>query len=82
MKFFIVCILTSFLFSNSCWKIKDLDEKAYCESIYEGKKSCWRIKNNDKKSMCEAEAYGKHTCWKIRNNDLRAVCESMVNKQI
>jgi len=60
---------------NWCRKVKDEDQRGYCESVYEGKKSCWKIKSNDSKARCEAVAYGKNSCWKIKDKSKRTMCE-------
>ena len=75
-KSIIFIILFSFLDAGSCWKIKNKDQRALCESQNESKKSCWKIKDKDTRAYCEASAYGKKSCWKIKNRDKRAMCES------
>ena len=79
-KISILVLLTFSLEAGNCWKIKDKDQKALCESIYENKKSCWKIKNKNEKAYCEAIAYDKKTCWKIKDKDLRAMCEAKISK--
>jgi len=74
----IFIMLFSFLQAGSCWKIKNKDQKALCESQNEGKKSCWKIKDKDTKAYCEASAYGKKSCWKIKNRDKRAMCDAEI----
>ena len=73
-----VCLLlllfTLSLEAKNCWKIKNKDTKALCESKYEHKKNCWRIKNSDTKAYCEASVYGKNSCWKIKNTDAKEMC--------
>jgi hypothetical protein len=64
-------------FSDSCWKIRNKDSRAYCESKNEGKHYCWKIREDDKRYMCEVEAYGRKTCWKIQDNDTKALCKSI-----
>ena len=73
-------LLPLYLNSGSCWKIKDHDQKALCESQNESKKSCWKIKNMDLRAYCEASAYGKKSCWKIKSKDLKAMCEAEENR--
>jgi len=72
----ILAVFMMILEAGSCWKIKDKDQKALCESQDEGKKSCWKIKDKDTRAYCEASAYGKNSCWKIKNRDKRAMCEA------
>ena len=60
--------------ANNCWKIKNKDTKALCESKFEHKKNCWLIKASDMKAYCEATAYGKNACWKIKNADYKEMC--------
>ena len=69
-------MLLAFLDAGNCWKIKNQDQKALCESQNEGKKSCWKIKDKDTRAYCESSAYGKKNCWKIKNRDKRAMCEA------
>ncbi len=61
--------------AGSCWKIKNRDQKAYCESIQENKRHCWLIKDQDLKALCETIAYGKRNCWLIKDKDKQAYCE-------
>jgi len=77
-KSLIVFLLLTFtsLNAGSCWKIKNKDQRALCESQNEGKKSCWKIKDKDTSAYCESSAYGKKSCWKIKNRDKRAMCEA------
>ena len=71
----LILMLLSFLLeAGNCWKIKNNDQKALCESKYEDKKSCWKIKSLDLRAYCEASAYGKKSCWKIKNNDAKEIC--------
>jgi len=72
LMFFILFTLS--LEAKNCWKIKNKDTKALCESKYEHKKNCWRIKNSDTKAYCEASVYGKNSCWKIKNTDAKEMC--------
>ena len=72
----IVLLFPSASMAKSCWKIKNKDSKAFCESKFENKKNCWKIKNKDKEAYCEATAYGKAMCWKIKEKDLQALCEA------
>jgi len=74
--FLIFCVGISILSSGSCWKIKNKDNKAMCESKFEHKKHCWLIYNKDLQAYCEATAYGKNSCWKIQERDLQAICEA------
>ncbi len=75
-KYLIIIFLLTSLNAGSCWKIKNKDQKALCESENESKKSCWKIKNKDLKAYCEASAYGKKSCWKIKSKDMKAMCEA------
>lgn len=75
-KSLIGLLLFTSLNGSSCWKIKNKDQKALCESKNEGKKSCWKIKNKDLKAYCETSAYNKKSCWKIKNKDMKAMCEA------
>ena len=75
-KILILVFLVLSLHAGECWKIKNKDHKALCESKNEGKKSCWKIKDKDLKAYCEASAYGKRSCWKIKNKDAKAMCEA------
>ncbi len=50
-----IMLLTSIGFAGECWKIKDKDSKAFCESTAEGKKNCWKIKDKDSKAMCNSQ---------------------------
>ena len=70
--FLMVLVLTAE--ANNCWKIKNSDTKALCESKFENKKNCWIIKEIDIKAYCEATAYGKNSCWKIKNADYKEMC--------
>jgi len=54
-----ILFFSSTSMANSCWKIKNKDTKAFCESKFENKQNCWKIKNKDKEAYCEATAYGK-----------------------
>ena len=72
---FVFGLIFSASSANSCWKIKDKDSKAYCESRYENKKSCWRIKNKDLRYQCESEN-GKNVCWKIKDKNKKIFCEA------
>ena len=79
MKKLIYACLMMLLFTNllearNCWKIRDKDTKALCESKFEHKKSCWLIKNSDTKAYCEATVYGQRSCWKIKNHDAKEMC--------
>ena len=71
-----VLFFTSVSMANSCWKIKNKDTHALCESKFENKQNCWKIKSKDKEAYCEAMAYGKAMCWKIKERDLQALCEA------
>jgi hypothetical protein len=62
--------------ASSCWKIKNKDMKALCESKFEHKKNCWLIKDKDTQAYCEATAYGQNSCWKIKDHDTQAMCEA------
>lgn len=55
-------MLFVFLDAGNCWKIKNKDQRALCESQNESKKSCWKIKDKDARAYCEASAYGKQSC--------------------
>ena len=66
--------------ANSCWKIKNKDTKALCESKFEHKKNCWKIKSKDMQAYCEATVYGKAACWKIKEKDLQALCEAEMGR--
>ncbi len=70
--FFVLLSLS--LEAGNCWKIKNKDQRALCESKYEDKKFCWKIKDKDTQAYCEATVYGKNTCWKIKNNDAKEMC--------
>ena len=59
---------------GNCWKIKNSDTKALCESKFESKKHCWKIKNDDMRAYCEASAEGKKSCWKIKEHDYKEMC--------
>ena len=72
----LIIIIFQPLYAKSCWKIRNNDQKALCESQYENKKNCWKIKNNDLKAFCEQVAYRKNSCWKIRNKNMKAMCQS------
>ena len=72
----IMVLLSVFLAAGTCWKIKNKDKRALCESKNEHKKSCWKIKEKDLRAYCESSAYGKKNCWKIKNRDKRAMCEA------
>jgi len=73
-KILILLLLTLSLEAGNCWKIKNKDTRALCESKYEHKKNCWKIKYRDTKAYCEATAYGQNSCWKIKNNDEKEMC--------
>ncbi len=75
-KIVIYIMLSVILHAGNCWKIKNKDQRALCESKNESKKSCWKIKNKDLKAYCEASAYGKKSCWKIKNKDAKEMCKS------
>jgi surface antigen len=70
----VMAVLTFTLEAKNCWKIKNADTKALCESKYEHKKNCWLIKDSDTKAYCEATAYGQNSCWKIKNADDKEMC--------
>ena len=78
MKLTIIIILAlgTLLSAGECWKIKDRDQRALCESKNENKKSCWKIKDRDLRAYCETSAYGKKSCWKIKDKDKRAMCQA------
>ena len=76
-KSLLLLLVCSFLDAGSCWKIKNKDQRALCESQHESKKSCWKIKDKDTQAYCEVSAYGKKSCWKIRNKDMKAMCEAL-----
>ena len=82
IKYFLLLLLftTSLLTANSCWKIKNKDTQALCESKFENKQNCWKIKSKDKEAYCEATAYGKAMCWKIKERDLQALCEAEIGR--
>jgi len=75
-----ICLLlllfTLSLEAKNCWKIKNKDTKALCESKFEHKKNCWLIKDNDLRAYCEASAYGKNSCWKIKSADDKEMCRA------
>lgn len=75
-KLLILLFLPLSLEAANCWKIKNKDTKALCESKYEHKKNCWKIKNKDTQAYCEASAYGKKSCWKIKNKDAKEMCKA------
>lgn len=75
-KILIFILLALSLEAGDCWKIKDKDLRALCESKFENKKSCWKIKDQDKRAYCQASAYGKKSCWKIQNNDAKVMCQA------
>jgi len=79
-KFIFFLIGTIFIsqqiYAGNCWRIKNHDQKALCESQYENKKNCWKIKSHDLKAFCEKVSYGKNNCWKIKNKNMKAMCES------
>jgi hypothetical protein len=80
-KYLLSILLFSFsLHASSCWKIKNKDTKALCESKFEHKKNCWLIKSKDTQAYCEATAYGQKSCWKIKEKDLQAMCEAEVGR--
>ena len=70
----LLSVFTLTLEAKNCWKIKNRDTKALCESKYEHKKNCWLIKNSDTKAYCEASVYGQRSCWKIKNSDAKEMC--------
>ena len=70
----LLLLFTLSLDAKNCWKIKNKDTKALCESKFEDKKNCWLIKDNDTKAYCEASVYGRNTCWKIKNVDAKEMC--------
>lgn len=74
-KVLIFILLALLLEAGDCWKIKDKDLRALCESKFEYKKSCWKIKDKDRRAYCEASAYKKKSCWKIQNNDVKVMCQ-------
>ena len=75
-KVLIFILLSLSLEAGNCWKIKNNDTKALCESKYEHKKNCWKIKNKDTQAYCEASAYGQNSCWKIKENDAKEMCRA------
>jgi len=75
-KILISGLLAMSLEAGECWKIKDKDQQALCESKYEHKKSCWKIKNKDIQAYCEASAYNQKSCWKIKDKDAQAMCKA------
>ena len=74
-KILILILLSLSMEAGDCWKIKNKDQRALCESKYEHKKSCWKIKNKDTRAYCEASAYGKKSCWKIKDKDAQSMCK-------
>jgi len=76
LKFFLIFFSISFTVfaSDNCWKVKNRDTKALCESKFEGKKHCWKIKNDDMRAYCEASAERKRSCWKIKEHDYKEMC--------
>ena len=60
--------------ASNCWKIKNKDTQALCESKFEHKKNCWLIKNKDLQAYCEATVYGKSSCWQIKESDAKEMC--------
>jgi len=78
--YFLLFFAVSFSSANSCWKIKNRDTQALCESKSEHKKNCWKIKSSNAKAYCEASAYGKNSCWKIKERDLQAYCEAEIGR--
>jgi hypothetical protein len=72
----LLLLLTHSLEAKNCWKIKNKDTKALCESKFEHKKNCWLIKDNDLRAYCEASAYGKNSCWKIKRADDKEMCRA------
>ena len=70
----LLVLFAPLLEAKNCWKIKNKDTKALCESKFEHKKNCWLIKDSDTKAYCEASAYGQRSCWKIKNNDAKEMC--------
>lgn len=71
---FTFIVLCSGLNANNCWKIKNSDIRALCESKFEAKQNCWLIKDHDLKAYCEAVVYGQNSCWKIKNSDAKEMC--------
>ena len=74
VKLLIFTLLSLSLEAGNCWKIKNKDTRALCESKFEHKKNCWEIKDRDMKAYCEAIAYGDNTCWKIKSSDKKEMC--------
>jgi len=74
LKVMLLSFMVMSVEAKNCWKIKNADTRALCESKFEGKKNCWLIKEADMKAYCEATAYGKNACWKIRNSDYKEMC--------
>ncbi len=81
----VIAILTAVFMSatsaqaGDCWKVKDNDDRYYCESIYEGKDNCWRIQVPDRKHMCES-LKGKQNCWRIKNEDYKNMCKAQTGQ--
>ena len=73
-KILIFTLLSLSLEAANCWKVKNKDTKALCESKFEHKKNCWKIKNKDTRAYCEASAYDQKSCWKIKESDAREMC--------
>ena len=69
-----IILISISLNASNCWKIKNKDTKALCESKFEHKKNCWLIYNKDLQAYCEATAYGKKSCWKIKERDAKEMC--------
>jgi len=66
--------------ASSCWKIKNIDMKALCESKFEHKKNCWFIKDKDTQAYCEATVYGRTVVGKIKDHDTLAMCEAETSR--
>ncbi len=71
----IVGLTLTTLSASDCWKMKNNDDKRWCESIYEGKDNCWQIQEKDRQNYCKAKK-GKTTCWQIRGDAMRNMCKS------
>ncbi len=74
-----VVFMSATAHAGDCWKIKNNDDKYYCESIYEGKDNCWRIQVKDRKYMCES-LKGKQSCWRIKNPDYKNMCKAQTGQ--
>ena len=70
----IVLFLTSVSIANSCWKIKNKDTQALCESKFENKQNCWKVKI--KRHIARQRLMVRLMCWKIKERDLQALCEA------